>query len=288
MTNGTAQDGIKQIYQTKPGGDEWYIGDDLTNDKRVEIKGHYKKPSQNGGFHNGAAGSGSPPTFRVVVSQKNGYNENKTQDLAEHRDQAAQKGYLQDDNDWTNYEMTGYFKVKRTGKSDQLTMYGRGGKHSDDNTRVQCQGSAYKARIAFDGKPDLAKEYYHHNGDGYQYSGSGRDFPDGPVHENIGSIMNKWIGMKTCVYNLPNKDVKIEIWVDESMSNDGKTTQNSWDKIFDITDSGSMGKKDFPVQHCGAPSPSQIISWGGPQVTYRIDEISDMDFQKLSVREISP
>jgi hypothetical protein len=70
MTNGTGPDGIKQIYPTKSGGDEWYIGNDLTQDHRVEIKGNYKKPSQNGGFHNGAHGGGSPPTFRVVVDQK--------------------------------------------------------------------------------------------------------------------------------------------------------------------------------------------------------------------------
>jgi hypothetical protein len=183
--------------------------------------------------------------------------------------------------------MTGYFKVKHTGKSDQLTMYGRGGKHDDKHgDKVMCQGSAYKARIAFEGKPDLAKEYYHNGGKGYRFSK--KDFKDGLIHKDIGSVMNKWIGMKTCVYNLPNKDVKIEIYADESMSDDGKTTQNSWDKIFDITDSGDMSDIVFPVQHCGAPSPSQIFSWGGPQVTYRIDEITDMDFQKLSVREITP
>jgi|SRR5690349_20422311 hypothetical protein len=286
MTNGTERDGITQIYQTKAGGDEWYIGDDLKADSRVEVRGSYRKP-YNGGFHNGAADGGNPPTFRVVVSQKNGYDDDKTQTLAENRTEAAQKGYLQDKDDWTNYEMTGYFKVKRCDKSDQLTMCGRGGKHDDKHgDKVMCQGSAYKARIAFDGKPDLAKEYYHQNGDGYQYSGSGRDFPDGPVHKNIGSIMNRWIGMKTCVYNLSNSNVKIEIWVDDSMSEDGSTTQNRWEKIYEIRDSGQMGRKMFPVDTCGAPTQSQIFNWGGPQVIYRIDNIKDMDFQKFSVREI--
>jgi len=42
------------------------------------------------------------------------------------------------------------------------------------------------------------------------------------------------------------------------------------------------------VQTCGAPSPSQIMTWGGPTVVYRIDNIKDMDFQRLSVREITP
>ena len=90
-----------------------------------------------------------------------------------------------------------------------------------------------------------------------------------------------------CV-NLPNKNVKIEMWVDESMSADGKTTQNNWDKKFEIVDDGNLGFKDFPVQTCGATGKSQIMTWGGPQVTYRIDNIKDMDFQKLSVREITP
>jgi len=146
-----------------------------------------------------------------------------------------------------------------------------------------CQGSAYKARLSFEGKPDLAKEYYHDGGDGYQFSG--HDF-DEVLQTPIESIMNRWIGMKTCVFNLPNGNVKIEIHVDESMSGDGKNTANQWRKIYENTDVGHMGSLKFPVQHCNAPNSTQILNWGGPQVTFRIDEIKDMDFQKLSVREI--
>ena len=92
--------GVRMIYATKPGGDEWYISDgDLKNDSRVEVKGKYKKA---GDFHNGAAGGGNPPTFRVVVAQKNGFDPDKTQALAENRKEAAEKGYLQDPDDWTN------------------------------------------------------------------------------------------------------------------------------------------------------------------------------------------
>jgi hypothetical protein len=279
--------GTEMKYPTKPGGDEWYIGNNLKDDDRVKLKGNYKPPSSSGGlFHNGEASGGNPPSFRVVVSQKNGYDSDKTQELAEDRRRAAEVGHLQDSNDWTNYEMTGYFKVKRTREEDQITMYGRGGRHSDDNDPIKCQGSAYKVRLSFDGKPDLAKEYYHDGGSGYQYSG--RDFPEGPVHNRIGSIMNRWVGMKAIVFNRSDGKVQIEIWADESMSDDGKTTQNRWEKIYEITDGGQMGRKRFPVEECGAPTQSQIFNWGGPQVTYRIDEIRDMDFQKLSVREIVP
>lgn len=46
--------------------------------------------------------------------------------------------------------------------------------------------------------------------------------------------------------------------------------------------------KTFVVDNCGASSASEIITWGGPTATFRIDQVDDIDFKWLSIREISP
>jgi hypothetical protein len=287
-------DKIKHIYETKENGNQWYIGNDLTTDHRVaEImsKSGYTKPSTHNPFHNGQAIEGHPKSFRVVISQKNRYDDPKTQVLALKRKEAAQKGFLQDKDDFTNYEMGGYFKVIEKFEDDEITMYGRGGKHNDDNEKNMCQGSAYKLMMTFHGVPKMSKEYYHKNGDGYSFSGIDFDESKDPQPKLIPSIKGRWIGIKTCVYNIPNGNVKLEIWVDESMPQDGSDPSNVWVPVYKMIDSGQMkGSKDpsFPVNICGAPNKFQIFTWGGPQVTFRIDNIKSMDFQKLSVREIIP
>ena len=81
-------------------------------------------------------------------------------------------------------------------------MYGRGGKHNDDSEKIQCQGSAYKVRLDFDGTPDLAKEYYHSGGGGAVfYKGDKEDDikVSATVEKNIPSVMKRWVGMKCVV-----------------------------------------------------------------------------------------
>jgi hypothetical protein len=91
--------------------------------------------------------------------------------------------------------------------------------------------------------------------------------------------MNKWIGFKTVIFNtvIDGKiAVKMENWID--VLNDG-----NWKKIYGYTDSGGFGQDG---DRCGG-SADQIISWGGPIVTFRWDGTSNIDFKNLSVREIS-
>jgi len=39
---------------------------------------------------------------------------------------------------------------------------------------------------------------------------------------------------------------------------------------------------------CNPVSPTEKFSWGGKNVTWRIDEVDSVEFQRLSIREIDP
>lgn len=39
---------------------------------------------------------------------------------------------------------------------------------------------------------------------------------------------------------------------------------------------------------CNALSRNEMLTWGGPEVTLRIDELKNVDFKWLTVREIDP
>lgn len=69
--------------------------------------------------------------------------------------------------------------------------------------------------------------------------------------------------------------VKMEIWVDTNGN-------GNWVKVNEFVDSGGWGNAGA---ECG-DSPDQIITWGGPIVTYRWDNSPDVDIKDFSVREI--
>ena len=66
-----------------------------------------------------------------------------------------------------------------------------------------------------------------------------------PTRDGIGSIMDKWVGFKGVVYNLPDGTVKLESYVD-------KDNNNHWQKVQELTDSGHWGDD---MGHCNAKTP---------------------------------
>ncbi|TLX83948.1 MAG: hypothetical protein E6L01_08180 [Thaumarchaeota archaeon] len=89
--------------------------------------------------------------------------------------------------------------------------------------------------------------------------------------------MNKWVGFKGIVYNLPDGSVKLESYVD-------KDNNNNWQKATEMVDKGSWGND---MTHCNARTPGAAITWGSPMVIFKSNGVT-YDFKKFSVRQIVP
>ena len=248
---------VTKIYRDKPNGEKWFMNmANPASDPRFDPKVSLKKNSD---------GSWKVTTSqaRMNVFTSTGYDQNSIQTY--NQKEMASKGFMQSPNDWKDVEITGYVKINSAPSDLDLSWYGRGGKHNAD---VPCEGTSIKGSIFVDGKTRFAKEQWHPGG--YSFT---------PSQKPVSSLMDKWIGFKTVMYNVEIDGkiaVKMENWID--INNDG-----NWKKIYGYTDSGGLGSDG---SRCGG-SADQTISWGGPILTLRWDGTSNVDIKNFSVREIS-
>ncbi|HEX7274382.1 MAG TPA: hypothetical protein VF248_02095, partial [Nitrososphaeraceae archaeon] len=175
--------------------------------------------------------------------------------------------YFYKPSDWKNMEITIYVKVLSTsGGGDEISLVSRSVRHST-NVQEGCGGSSYHNNIDFtNGKFKFKKEMWHVNYDIKPYTGI-----------TIGSTMNKWIGFKGIVYNLPDGSAKLESYVD-------KDNNNNWQKATEFVDKGNWGDD---MTHCNARTDGAAISWGSPMVIFKSNGVT-YDFKKFSVRQIVP
>jgi len=252
--------GIKILYPTKTGGQEWYMNmldptsDGRFNPQRVITKnedGSWKMRSNQ---------------VRMYVYTSHGYNTRQITTAQGGQGEEVSKGYMGSPNDWKNVEMTGYIKLNKFSENDNFVWYARGGKHTDSD---HCQGSAYKGNLFYLGQTQFSKEQWH-----VSYAKSPSVAASQPID-------GKWTGFKFVVYNYLQQNgkaaVKMENWIDRV--GNGK----DWVKVYEGADAGAWGRSGSNCQ----VSPDQIITWGGPIATFRWDFASDVDFKDLSVREIS-
>jgi hypothetical protein len=248
---------IKKIYPTKQGGEEWYLSSSSTpaDDCRFDPKttlipnadGSYKVKSTH---------------VRISVLTSTGYHQDNI--TTYNQKELAKKGYMQSSNDWKNIEVSGYIRLNSGNDVSGFTWYGRGGQHTD---LEECEGTAYHGEIRYDGKSDFSKEQWHPGG--YSFT----EFP-----QVVDPIEGRWIGYKFVMYNFEKNGetvVKLENWIDEE-------NNNTWVKVDEYIDEGDWGDKG---DKCGG-FPDQILSWGGPIVTFRWDDARDVDIKHFSVREI--
>ena len=255
-------DGVKEIYPTAPGGATWFFNPDNPIDGQFDPNGAQISRNSDGSWHL------KPGTTRMLTFPKSdgmlsdSFRSNlPTYDYS----QLAQIGYWYKPTDWKNTEVTGYFKVTASNSGDGISLVTRSVRHSN-SVHNGCGGSAYHNNIKFDGTFQYKKEMWHVNYD---------TLP--PTKNGIGSIMNKWVGFKGIVYNLPNGNVKLESYVD-------KDANNNWQKVEELVDSGNWGND---MTHCGANKPGAQITWTSPMPIFKSNGVT-YDFKKLSVREIIP
>jgi F5/8 type C domain len=252
--------GIKKLYPTKSGGEEWYmnmnnpLGDSRFNPQNTITKnpdGSWKMKSTQ---------------VRMAVYTSTGYDSDDIPTLD--HSAIASKGYMLAPNDWRNFEMTQYVKVNTSPSDDNFSPNGRGGRHTGSGAPEGCEGSSMKGDVFFSGKVRFAKEQWHVS---YVFTS---------LKTATSSIEDKWVGIKFVVYNFQENGktvVKTQLWLDTN--NNGNFV-----KVDENVDRGGWGTEGG---ECGG-APDQIISWGGPITTFRWDTATDVDFKYLSVREILP
>lgn len=256
--------GTLQIYPTVQGGREWFINmQDPSDDETVSIDSDLTLDRQS---NNSWRVNSSE--VRIRVDTPPGQEE------------------------WKNVEMTGYVKMisptvltaDSSEFSDQgmesededsldphLTWRARGGRHSD---MVPCEGTALNGGLYLDGKVSWKKEIWHTGG--YTTARGVSEIPN--------SLLNKWIGWKTVMYNLENdSSVKMESYLDSDAN-------NKWEKVSEVEDNGKWyadaSDDEFYSADCGKEK-DYIISNSGPVATFRADNLV-FDFKNLSIREIKP
>jgi hypothetical protein len=255
--------GTLQIYPTVQGGREWFINmQDPLGDKIVSVDSDTSLNHQ------------SDESWRV----------NGTKVRIRIETPPGQE-------EWKNVEMTGYVRIispisitensdfssQSDGDEDEdsldphLTWRARGGQHND---MVPCEGTALNGGLYIDGEAAWKKEIWHTGG-----------YTDARgVSEIPSSIMNKWIGWKTIMYNIENNSaVKMESYIDMNAN-------NNWIKVSEVEDQGGWyadtSDEIFRSANCGREK-DYIVTNSGPIATFRADNLL-FDFKNLSIREIEP
>jgi hypothetical protein len=262
--NSASGDGVKKIYPTLTGGETWFFNPTNPNDGQFDRNGAEISKNSDGSWHL------KPGTTRMLAFTKSsGLPSDEVRSSLPTYDYSrlAQAGYFYKPTDWKNIEITIYVKVlSASGGGDEISLVSRSVRHSG-NVQEGCGGSSYHNNIDFtNGKFKFKKEMWHVNYDIKPYSGI-----------SVGSTMNKWIGFKGIVYNLPDGSVKLESYID-------KDNNNNWQKATEFVDKGNWGDD---MSHCNARTDGAAITWGSPMIIFKSNGVT-YDFKKFSARQIVP
>ena len=176
--------GIRQIYPTKSGADEWYLDSNGSN-----LRG---ESCQKGSDSEGDYFTISSDQVRGSAVTKHGYSQGDIEmDHSELDLNVGGSGHMMPPGGFRDVEMTGYYYVTSSA-DDDFVHYCRGGTHTSGRA---CEGFAYKAAANYlNGQVRVRKEQWH--SDGYVSA----DWRAGYGS----SIRNRWVGFKAIFVNRGN------------------------------------------------------------------------------------
>ena len=266
--------GIKEIYRSKLGGEEWFINmDDPNHDLRTDPQTTLIK---NNDDHGNNSWKIQNTEVRYNVFTSSGFNPQLITTL--NQTELSKKGYMQSSNDWKNVEMTGYFKINSFINSERngaahIELVARGGMNTNNKNLInglseQCESTTYHSNTYETGRVKFEKDLEHTQG----YTTEDKE----KINAIQKPLLGRWIGIKAVFYNLPdNNSVKLEQYIDDN-------SDNNWHRVLSYTDNGHWGGGK---PNCGGLD-TQVITWGGPIAIFRWDNIDDMDIKDFSIREI--
>jgi hypothetical protein len=283
------QFGVKELYPSKPGGEQWFFNANNPNtDPRTG------KPNENPATtftQKNPDGSWKVQSseVRYGIQTSTLFQENQIKTL--NQQQMAAQGYMLRPNDWKNVELTAYLRVVHaTGSSQNGASHIEFGGHGARNTGGQtiggfdnsCEATAYHSNTYLTGRVKFEKDLKHTPG----YSVESADPQKQHVVNTTEFNGKNWIGIKAVIYDFGNGSVKVEQWVDDHSNN--IQPGNHWRKVLETIDHGQWGPTRGHIDGACGGGEFQIASWGGPIALFRWDNIDNMDIKDASVREIIP
>jgi F5/8 type C domain-containing protein len=261
ISTGLDKFGVKKIYPTAFGGNEWYV--DMANPK-------------------------SDPLFRNLPSMTKQLDGSWRVSASQVRMEAWSPSY----DKWLNVEITGYAKM--VSGTQLIQAYSRGGHHYADPAS-DCEGSAYKARLYGNGNAAWVKEVNH---PAYTGSKGTVDATDRQIQNKwVGFkavIYNIVENGKTFVKMESYIDDDVTGW------NGNLVVKNNWKLASVVVDRGGWGTTNSDFDSTCAPlnkdsdqryrQRGEIINMPGGTssqnlAAWRSDGLT-WDFKYLSVREI--
>jgi hypothetical protein len=257
--------GIKKLFPTKSGGNEWYVN---------------------------MADPDGDPLFRNLPSMTK-QSDGSWQVSGGSNGQVRMEAWSPESKKWLNVEITMYAKMV-SGSNELLQMYSRGGHHTSSN---ECLGSAYKARLYGDGEARWVKEVTH---PAYTGNRGAMQVTDDPLKGRwIGFkavIYNFVQDGKTFV--------RMQSYVDDDVtdSNGNLVIKNNWKLASVVEDRGGWSTSDSDFNATCAPlnkdstkqyrQRDEIINTSGGTSTqniaaWRSDDLT-WNWKYLTVREIVP